>query len=245
MERVSKVPVCSILAVLPGRRVQGGKFSPSDPGGSAGLGERATVQFSIPDIGQALLGFVPLWQKIPALIRCYLFCCHLGGMCRVCCRAIAPTSSTLVGVAGKLEMGVVVVWDNQFFFSLVTGMSATGADVKIWGLLTGRGTGYIIGGHRGHLRGCLCSAVWKGGCYTSVVWVTFLPHTRCVGIQEGAFIFLGSSALHSSDGTKSDFQVVRLGRNKFGVGGGVGGQCLDWPWSCCEGNNCYGWWWIN
>lgn len=133
--QVSKVPVCSTLAVLPGRWVQEVKFSPSDPGGSAGLGERATVQFSIPDIGQALLGFVPLWQKIPALIRCYLFCCYLGGMCRVCCRAIAPTSSTLVGVAGKLEMGVVVVWDNQFFSgtSLVTGMSATGADVKKYG----------------------------------------------------------------------------------------------------------------
>lgn len=53
------------------------------------------------------------------------------------CRAIAPTSSTLVGVAGKLEMGVVVVWEPVFpGTSLVTGMNATGVDGKIWGLLT-------------------------------------------------------------------------------------------------------------
>lgn len=52
--------------------------------------------------------------------------------------------------------------------------------------------------------------------------MTFPPHTRCVGIQEGAFIFLRPSALHSSDGTESDFQVVRLGQNKFRMCGGGG-----------------------
>lgn len=208
--------------MLSGRRVQGWKFSPSDPGGSAGLAERVTVQFNIPDIRPALLGFVvaedsssdqmlpvllpPGWH-VQSVLQSYcphIF--HFGWGCRQ------------TGNGCGRFVGEPVFPDT----SLVTGMSATGVDVKIWGLLTGRGTGYIIGGHGGHLRGCLCSALWKGACYSSTVWVTFLPHARCVGIQEEAFMFLGLEPSRI-------FRWSDWGKTSSG-GGGVPGLAMIMSW---------------
>lgn len=217
VERVSEVPVCSVLPVLPGRWVQGWKLSPSDPGGSVRPGWEgdSSVQRSWYTTGSAGLCSTvaeesssdrmlpvllpPGWhvQNVPQSYCPHIFHFGWGG------RQTRDGCGCCVGEP---------VFPGT---SVVTGMSATGGDVKIWRLLTRGGRGYIIGGHGGHLRGCLCSAVWKGAGYNFIVWVTFLPHPRCVGIREEAFMLWGSSTLRSSDGTESDFQVVRLGQSKF------------------------------